>query len=493
MNLLLGLGYPLLLVALLEILLGVLLLRQNSRRSPVNRSVAAFSFVSAAFSLSVSLMYLSSVAGFNHIPYVRFSWVGWLSIPAAMQFIFYLRDEQSRIARIVGWVLYPFWSAVLLLTLTTDLIVTDHYILWPFENRPGPIEKPLRLLGGCLIVWLMVEIVRLRREVSGVKRAQLNYFFSGTLIFATMGSVSAGFLQLLGGFGFEPGLASYFSFPWVVMTFYAITRYRLFDIRIVISNLAGAVFLFALFAGSHVVMFRMLEPFFGAMLAVLYSLSLIVLVFFGTPLSRRLQRTVQRTILQDKYLYQEVMKESIKAIVTILDFDELLDYIVDTLRKNLQADSVALFLKTSKGDYVLRHGVGGALPLLQDKPLAPEIIELVQQADQAAVREELEQILPEEEFSGVNRQLKEIDVELVIPIRYKGKLDGVLTVGRKGSGEHYLQSDVELLDALAGHAAIAIENARLYEAARQARESLQQSEARLSAMAEHSISKYLSK
>ncbi len=493
MNLLNILGFPLLIVAALEIVLGSLLVRQSSRSNPVNRSVAIFAFVSAAFSLSTALMYLSASAGQDHLRFARTSWIGWLSIPAALQVIFYLRDERSRSARIVGWLLYPFWSIVFLLSVTTDLVVTDHYILWPYENRPGPLENPLRLLGGTLIVWLMVEIVRLRRNVSGLKRAQLNYFFHGTLIFATLGSVSAGFLQLFGGFGFEPGLASYFSFPWVALTFYAITRYRLFDIRIVVSHLVSIVLVFAVFAWSHLVLFRVLEPLIGSSLAVIVSLSVIVLVLFGSPLGKRLQRLVQWTILQDKYLYQDVMKESIKAVVTILDFGELLDYIVDTTRKNLQANSVALFLKTPEGTYVLRHGIGDAAQFTQDAPLAPEIVELVQQADQAVVREELERILPDEEFSGTNRLLKEIDGELVIPIRYKGKLDGVLTVGRKGSGEPYQQSDIDLLDSLAGHAAIAIENARLYESARQAQESLQQSEARLSTMAEHSIGKYLSR
>ncbi|MDH4162087.1 MAG: GAF domain-containing protein [Nitrospirota bacterium] len=493
MDLLLLLGYPLVLVAGLEILLAVLLLYQNQRQSRVNRAVAAFSFISAAFSLSTSLMYLSAAAGLDHILFARFNWIGWLSIPASLQFIFYLRDENSSKGHFVGWALYAFWTVVLGIALLTDLIVTDHYRLIPFENRPGPLENPLRFLGGALIVWLMVEIVKLRREVSGVKRAQLNYFFHGTLIFATMGSLTAGFLQVFGGFGFEPGLASYFSFPWVVLTFYAITRYRLFDIRIVISKALSVALLFVLFAWAHVVLFQVLTPILGSSLAVLVSLTLTVLVFFGTPFSSRVRELVQRTILQDKYLYQDVLKESVKAIVTILDFGELLDYIVDTIRKSLQAENVALFLKTPEGTYALRHGIGSAVLMREECILDPGVIELVQQAGQAVVREEVERILPDDVFGTLNRSLRDIDAELLLPLRYKGQLQGVLTVGKKGSGEHYLQSDIDLLDALAGHAAVAIENARLYEEAKLAHESLQQSEARLSAMAEHSIGKYLSR
>ncbi|MDA8098677.1 MAG: GAF domain-containing protein [Nitrospiraceae bacterium] len=492
MNLPLILGYPLLIVAGLEIFLGAVLLRQNRRNSRVNKAVAIFSFASAAFSLSTATMYLRYAAGLDHLMYARLSWVGWLSIPAALQFVFYLRSESNRTARIVGWVLYVFWSIVLLASLFTDLIVTDHYQLIPFENSPGPIEKPLRLIGGTLIVWLMVEIVRLRKHLTGIKRAQLNYFFHGTLIFATLGSLSAGFLQVLGGFGFEPGLTAYFSFPWVVLTFYAITRYRLFDIRIVVSNTLTAIVLFSLFAWAHVTVYHMLEPVIDGSVALILSLSLVVLLFFGTPLSSRVKLLVQRTVLQDKYVYQDILRESIKAIVTILDFDELLDYIAGTIKRSLQAENVGLYLKSSDGEYVLRHGMGGVVRTLQGRSLDPAIIELVQQAGHGVVREELERILPDDGFSFLNRNLREIDAELVIPLRYKGQLEGVLTVGQKGSGQHYIQSDIDLLDALAAHAAVAIENAKLYETARHAQESLQESEARLSQMAEQSIRKYLS-
>ena len=50
MDLHLLLGYPLVVVAGLEVLLGIMLLSQNPRDSRVNRAVAVFSFASAAFS-----------------------------------------------------------------------------------------------------------------------------------------------------------------------------------------------------------------------------------------------------------------------------------------------------------------------------------------------------------------------------------------------------------------------------------------------------------
>jgi hypothetical protein len=486
------LGYPLIAVTGLEVLLGAILLRQNPQASRVNRSVAVFSFVSAAFSLCTALMYLRAGAGLDYIVFARLSWIGWFSIPAALQFVFYLRSEDNHTGNLVGWTLYPFWGLIFALCLFTDLVVTDHYVLIPFENSPGPVENPARLVGGTLILWLMVEIFRLRKQVTGVKRAQLNYFFYGTLIFATCGSMTAGFLQLFGGFGFEPGLAAYFSFPWVLLTFYAITRYRLFDIRIVVSNALSGFLLFVLFAAAQVGLFHLLAPVAGTTVALVLSLIISMTVFFGTPLGTQLRTTVRRKVLRDRYVYQDILRNSVKAIVTILDFNELLAYLVDTIRQSLQAEGVAIYLKSADGTLKLRYGAGTNTPSAADTALDRTIIDLVEQSGQIIVREELEGILSEQAFGELNRSLRSIHAEVIIPLRCKGQLDGVLTVGRKGSGEPYLQSDIDLLDALTGPAAIAIENARLYDEARKAHDSLQESEARLSAMAEHSIRKYLS-
>ena len=74
--------------------------------------------------------------------------------------------------------------------------------------------------------------------------------------------------------------------------------------------------------------------------------------------------------------------------------------------------------------------------------------------------------------------------EVIIPLFSKGQLPGVLALGEKGNQEPYVQSDVDLLETLAGHAAIALENARLYNEARHAKESLQESESKFRTLAQ---------
>ena len=462
MNMHLVIGCPLFVVSALEILLGVVLLRNNPRRSPVHRSVAAFSFFAAGFALFTAIAYLRAARGLDFTFASRLTWIGWLMIPAAFQFIFYLKDEKSRAARISGLVLYPFWFGIFLLCLFTDLVEPGDVSLIPFIDRSGPLEKPARLIGTILCLWAMVEIYRLRKQVTGIRKTQFDYFSHGFLVFSAGGMLMAGIFPLFGGFSYDPTLGSYFSLPWVALTAYAVIRHRLFDIRLVIFRTLTAALLSGLFVGGHIVLFTLFEPALGATFAILVSLSLVGLVFFGTQFSRKVQTWLQHAIVQNKYDYQNVLRDSIKAVSTILDLDELLGFIVASARKNLDAESVRLFLKAADGRYTLRHGFDVHGEIALDRSLEDAAASWLRRAKKVVIREELEAEGPEEGSGPVLAALSELGSAAIIPLLSKGGMLGVLALGRKQSGEPYTPGDVELLEALAGHTAVAIENAILY-------------------------------
>ena len=59
---------------------------------------------------------------------------------------------------------------------------------------------------------------------------------------------------------------------------------------------------------------------------------------------------------------------------------------------------------------------------------------------------------------------------LAVPLRYAGSVVGVIVVSKLGL-DQFDDDDVRLLEVLAGHAAVSVENARLYDAARREAES----------------------
>jgi signal transduction histidine kinase len=65
---------------------------------------------------------------------------------------------------------------------------------------------------------------------------------------------------------------------------------------------------------------------------------------------------------------------------------------------------------------------------------------------------------------AVRAAMVQLQAEIAVPLQLRGKLIGVLTAGAKRSGLFYTAGDAEFLQALAHQAAIALENARTYEA-----------------------------
>ena len=472
-------GYPLLIIAIIECLLGVSLLRDNPRNSSVNRSVGAFSLFTAAFTLITGLMYVLASFGRDITLLARANWIGWLMIPAGIQFLYYMRDEKSKAGRIAGYILYPFWIIVLCISLSTDLIESGNYALLPYIDRSGPLGKPLRAIGVAQLVWVIYELFRLRRQTSGRKRSQLNYFTNGMLIFTLGGTLIAGVLPLFGGLTLEPGLGSYFGFPWVVLTYYAITRHRLFDLRLAASRAIAILLLMILFSGVHIAFFLMFKPLLGDVLAIVLSLSLIGAVFFGTPFSRNVQQWIQRLVVKDHYDYQLILKESTRALVTILDLDELLTYIIGNIKKSLETENICLYLKSDAGQYTLRHGSGIYVENARLRPVDEALISVLQRAGRAVILEELQGVLPADEFARLEEYLQAIGAEVIIPMFSKGQVQGFLTLGPKGNRASYVQSDFDLLESLANQAAVAIDNARLFDEAKRANQSFKESQARM--------------
>jgi signal transduction histidine kinase/CheY-like chemotaxis protein len=76
----------------------------------------------------------------------------------------------------------------------------------------------------------------------------------------------------------------------------------------------------------------------------------------------------------------------------------------------------------------------------------------------------LETIAANAEHLGLLRELNPCSW-IVMPLRIQGNMFGALTLGHSDSGRHYDEADLELVADIAGRAAVAIDNAGLYDLA----------------------------
>ncbi|MDE2221964.1 MAG: diguanylate cyclase [Candidatus Omnitrophica bacterium] len=455
-------GVPLIGIAFLDVVLFYLLFKNNPQNRNLNKSIGLMCLITAAYAFFGGIVYIRGGLGLNYIFFYKCCWIGWLGMAPIYQFMYYIKDDKSKTALNIGVGLYVFWIIAFALCFIGNWMEPGAKTLIPYVPVYGILERPVRTIGGVMLLYAIYRLFIVRNEVSGIKKIQINYVILGLIIYAFGASVTSCFLSLVGGLGFDPALTSYFSLPLTLLIFYAITRYRLFDVQIIISNALSTIILTLVLGMINIAIFRALEPFIGYTWAIFISMFVTVIVFLRTPLRRMVQGGFSDTLLGDKYNYQTILRESTRAIVTILDQEELLNYLVHILQQSFKVRKVCLFLKHAEGPYYIRYqwGMGKIPPGLQFSD--EKIIEWLKKSRQIFIKEEQQGMLTREKFDQLYDKLDVVEANLVLPLFFKDNLIGFLTLGPSEDDRPYAQSDIDILMTLTGQTAIAIENARLY-------------------------------
>jgi diguanylate cyclase (GGDEF)-like protein len=460
-------GYPLLAFGLLEAWLGLILIRarRRERRAPLHAGLVAAS--SALFCISAGLAYVLASWGVDNLVYqlaYRSTWSGWFVTVASLQLVFYIDNPESRLAKWAGWVLWPFWGGSYLLVLTTDIFGAHATQLIPCVAQTAPLEMPARILGGSSILVAMAKCAITLLRARGFKRLQFSFFLAGLLLFGLTGLLIAAIFQLAGITSFDPALASFGSVPWVLLTFYAITKYRLFDIKSAVLRILAGVAGIALAALAQLglyMLFSILLPPEWALVISFFVLGLSVLA--GPRLSGNVEKLFS-LVLYRQGRYHRLLSETAQALTSILDLDQLMAYLAASVRTYLDVDQVALLLPDEDGSLKVCHAVGLDRPKEAIPPARFLRKRLEELQSSLQLLEEKSRLRPAA-FHALEKEMQALQSELAVPVLFDQRVQGVLALGEKTDGRAFVKQDFEALEALAGQAAVALENARLYHLA----------------------------
>lgn len=159
-----------------------------------------------------------------------------------------------------------------------------------------------------------------------------------------------------------------------------------------------------------------------------------------------------------------VITEVSHRITSILDIDEVLVEVVRLIQKSFDYDHVAIAM-IEEGNAVYRVGAG-ALWESADFAFVPQRLKVGEEGVTGWVAATGEPLLvPDvsQEPRYVWMQGSATQSELTVPIKLKGKVIGVLDV-QSDHSHAFDESDLTVLQSLASQAAIAIENAHLFNA-----------------------------
>jgi len=258
-----------------------------------------------------------------------------------------------------------------------------------------------------------------------------------------------------------------------VLIAYAITRHKLLDIKLVlrkglvyssVSVFVTAAFLLLLLALQNVVQSWTSAAGIVTVLAMAFGMSWLL-----NPMRMFVQKGVDRLFYGETYEYRELVLSFARRMSNVLDLGELAEAMLKPIVKAVGATQGSLLLGSNE-EFLSEYGEG----LVDGEETAPvrlqkdsRLVKWMEEHDQPLWDEQSVMSPDVRESWELERTAAGTALELLVPMKSKGKLIGLLALGKKGSGGSYSGDNVDLVMTLAHEAAVAIENARLYAQARE--------------------------
>ncbi|MFL2935129.1 MAG: ATP-binding protein [Myxococcota bacterium] len=340
------------------------------------------------------------------------------------------------------------------------------------------------MLDVVFLYWVGVSLLSLAILASQRRGAQASGLGErvNLMLVGGLGSLLPPMLILVAAFFLRTQSSWYLAMLWFgffpLAAGYAMLRNNVFDLRGLARSSAAYGFatftIVVLFAFTITSVDGLIARYgVGVRSAELVLLFLAILAF--NPLRERLQNLVDRLFDRDRAQYRRVVREISEAMVSMLSLPEIGDRILLAVTDTMGASrAMVLLLDSERRVYVsaAMRGNWPSTPPSEISALQPFWGRLLD------ARQELARVDLDDE---TNLDLKEsgqalfdsLDVALIVPMVFREDLLGAIAVGRKVSGEPFVQADRGLLRTLANQSSIGIENAMAFDEIAKLNESLE--------------------
>lgn len=333
----------------------------------------------------------------------------------------------------------------------------------------GPLYYIFGVYFALSMVIAIYNLVKSYFKFFGIIRLQVKYILigiSGSVIFGFI----ANFLLLIAGESQYANLGPYFTLFFIVTTSYAIVRYRLMNIRLILARsllyflLVASVASF--FSFSLIYLFDQFLQDAGRYSKMsLILLSSFIVVIALDPLKRLLAKITDDIFYKDKIDYQNVLREISIIIAKEIDLDVLLSSLRSALTYDLKLKAVDILVK--RGDHF-----GSLTGASAGKKFPPDsdLIEHLKEKQEIIITDEMYRRTADMQESDERQRAQQVldelerqGIEFCVPVYLEGQLKAVIILGQKQSGDIYGSEEIDFFKSLAPQVAVAIEKSQLYE------------------------------
>lgn len=322
--------------------------------------------------------------------------------------------------------------------------------------------EPQGILLSCPAVFLwfygVLKLLRTyHRSRSAIERNRLKYLVLG------------GFLPLLGMLLISLPVLAIRRYPFDMwgVTFgaisltYGVLRYQLFDINVIVRKGLLYSILTTLVTGVYLFFAFLLQHILGLTQAPISLpaafMTALVVAFVFQPLRNFTQTFIDKVFFRKPYDPQLLFAQFSENMSRSIEFPKIGQTVIHLLCDTLQIGKALFYIiPFNKKDFEVLSARGYRYPQKLIFSRVHPAIRFLQTYDEVLN-------LFETKDERIKKLMKELEVELFVPLKSKEKLLGILALGPKLSEQVYSLEELQLLQALGDQAAIALENAGLYE------------------------------
>lgn len=342
--------------------------------------------------------------------------------------------------------------------------------IFDFVCDAGPMYIFFTIYFFVLVLFSLCVLYKKIQNVTGITYQQLKLVF----ISSVFGFVGGGSVFLLTfNINIPPYPIILFSLYPIVIA-YAIIKYRFMDVKMVIFR----SILFAISILSIVSIYTILSSILGVYFETLtggesslfigFVISFMVTIGY-LPLRNFVERFTNSFLFKKSYSQDQILSKISESTSSILNIHELLISLSSIVSDALHFEKIAFALLDKKDILFLAYQNGFDENIIEKFAHGKEKVlskyfsngHDVQVIDELKAKYEAGEYIPKS--IELLNDLYNLDIALVIPLYVKERLIGIIVVGNKKSGDPYSHQDLNILKIISGQAAIAIENASLYD------------------------------
>jgi len=336
-----------------------------------------------------------------------------------------------------------------------------------FSVIPGPLFKYFILAFSLIFVLYFWAILYPLRTAKGYYRNQLRF-----ILISSIFGVLSGFLHFGAAyFGREPIPHDFLLIIYTSLFAYAIIKYRLMDLTVAITKTGIFMAVYTLIIGVpfaiavkyHDYLVQTYGPNWWILLATVMAISATVGPFIYIYLDRK----AEKRLLHDQRRYQETLRQAAREMARIHNLNKLLNLIVHTVTSTVRIYHSAVYLFDKKSN---QYNLKASHNLKKQQPNIvsgeSQLVAWFREHKEPLIYDEVNRKSQERRksiFNELKIQMQFLNAALIVPGFLEDRMIGLLTLGEKRSGKMYSTDDLNTFTLLANQAALAIENALLYE------------------------------